>query len=152
MQNPAQAPAAPQDDRFTRKARVLLDLFGPSGVERLKQAGLPADLLPETVAQDDNASDDDGREALLQRLRDRGLLTSNPSRTPKPASEPETSALSARIADNLDGSALEAEHPAVIAHVLQSQPRAVRLRVLRALPGTVARAVMPFLKSGGSAP
>lgn len=149
MQHPAPTPSHdPRDDRFARKARVLLDLFGPAGVERLKRAGLPAELLPDsTTAPAEPAAEgsaDEGRHALLKRLRERGLL--DPDTTPPVADRESIPSLSAVIAEHLDGNALAAEHPAVIAHVLRDRPRTVQLRVLRALPGSVARAVMRFLK------
>lgn len=149
MQSPAPSSSPdPRDDRFARKARILLDLFGPSGVERLKQAGLPADLLhvPGAPPAEHEAEGlpDDGRRALLKRLRDHGLLEAETA--PRAADPVGTASLSALIAEHLDGNALAGEHPAVIAHVLRTRPRAVQLRVLRALPGSVARAVMRFLK------
>lgn len=150
MQSPAPRTRSDpsRDDRFARKARVLLDLFGPSGVERLKEAGLPPELLADPAAAPvDAASDgaaDEGRLALLKRLRDRGLLDA--ANVTPPSRVEQSASLSVRIADNLDGTALEREHPAVIAHVLRVQPRPVQLRVLRALPGSVARSVMRFLK------
>ncbi|PIV75003.1 MAG: hypothetical protein COW55_07250 [Rhodobacteraceae bacterium CG17_big_fil_post_rev_8_21_14_2_50_65_11] len=127
----------------------MLDLFGPSGVERLKQAGLPSELLADpgaaSVGAAADGSADEGRLALLKRLRDRGLLDAA-AVPPSPPPVAHAASLSAQIAENLDGTALEREHPAVIAHVLRGQPRPVQLRVLRALPGSVARAVMRFLK------
>lgn len=136
------------DDRFTRKARVLLDLFGPSGVERLRAAGLPAELLPGSadVSETDETAQN-GRRSLLRRLRDRGLLDDLQNGTETPAAEPtRPEPLSARIAENLDGGTLDKEHPAVIALVLRAQPRDVRMRLLKAMPGGVARAAMRYLK------
>jgi flagellar motor switch protein FliG len=45
------------------------------------------------------------------------------------------------------GEDLAAEHPAVIAYLLKSEDQQVRVSVLRALPGQVARAVMRRLRS-----
>lgn len=46
----------------------------------------------------------------------------------------------------MEGEDLAAEHPAVIAHMLRNAPQHMRVAVLRALPGQVARAVMRRLK------
>jgi hypothetical protein len=46
------------------------------------------------------------------------------------------------------GEDLAAEHPAVIARILKSEPQTVRVSVLRALPGHVSRAVMRRLRTG----
>ena len=136
------------DDRFARKARVLLDLFGPSGVERLRAAGLPSELLPRSASEaETDMAAEDGRRSLLRRLQERGLLE-DPQGDPEQAATvaPKDGILSARIAENLDGGALDKEHPAVIALVLRAQPREVRTRLLKAMPGGVARAAMRYLK------
>lgn len=46
------------------------------------------------------------------------------------------------------GEDLAAEHPAVIARILKDEPQEIRVSVLRALPGQVARAVMQRLRTG----
>jgi hypothetical protein len=51
-----------------------------------------------------------------------------------------------RIPVLAEGEDLAAEHPAVIAHMLRSESQEVRVAVLRALPGQVARAVMCRLR------
>jgi flagellar motor switch protein FliG len=45
------------------------------------------------------------------------------------------------------GEDLAAEHPAVIAHLLRDAPQQMRVAILRALPGQLARAVMRRLKA-----
>jgi len=149
MPNPAQTEtAARRDDNFARKARVLLDLFGPSGVDRLRRAGLAtevAGLQPGTQGEAQGKAD---RLALLDRFRKQGLFDEDPSRKMAPPASPalRKAPLNARIADHLDEAALEKEHPAVIAMVLGSQPKALQLQVLHALPGPVARATIRFLR------
>lgn len=142
MPNPAQSDPSPRpDDSYARKARVLLDLFGPSGVERLRQAGLPA------VAEEaDNAgpTSEADRLALLERFRKTGLFDAEP---PRRSVQAKPAALSTRIADHLEEGALEKEHPAVIAIVLRSQPKALQLQALHALPGPVARATIRYLRA-----
>lgn len=44
------------------------------------------------------------------------------------------------------GEDLAAEHPAVIARILRTEPQDIRVSVLRALPGPVARAVIRRLR------
>lgn len=137
-----------REDNFARKARILLDLFGPSGVERLRQAGLPtgADDVKQS-ALDDFATDKD-RDALLERFRKHGLFETETlrSRTEANPAPQATPPLTARIADHLDEAALDREHPAVIAMVLRSQTKALQSRALHALPGPVARATVRYLR------
>lgn len=147
MPNLAQSDPAPlRDESFARKARVLLDLFGPSGVERLRRAGLATEVNGlETQAKGEGEAD---RLALLERFRKQGLFDEVPSRkeTPPPNPAERMSPLTARIADHLDEAALEKEHPAVIALVLRNQPKGLQLQALHALPGPVARATIRYLR------
>lgn len=140
-----------RSDRFAQKARILLDLFGPTGLERLQGAGLDPGVLAalenaaETAPQV-KADIPDGREGLIRKFRDKGLFNlAQP--TVKSRSNPEViSGLGQRIAEHLQDGALERENPAVIAYVLRSQPKSVQARVLRALPGTCARATIQHMK------
>jgi hypothetical protein len=149
MPNPAQSDPAPRrDESFARKARVLLDLFGPSGVERLRRAGLATEVEGLEPGTADKAHGEADRMALLDRFRKQGLFDENPARQAAPATKPalRKSPLTARIADHLDEAALEKEHPAVIAMVLRSQPKALQVQALHALPGPVARATIRYLR------
>jgi len=53
-----------------------------------------------------------------------------------------------RLPGLIAGEDLAAEHPAVIARILADEPQQIRVSVLRALPGQVARAVMQRLRTG----
>lgn len=53
----------------------------------------------------------------------------------------------ARMPTLAAGEDLAQEHPAVIAHVLRGEGQEIRVAVLRALPGTLARDVMRRLKA-----
>lgn len=143
-----------RSDRFAQKARILLDLFGPTGLERLQGAGLDPGVLAalESAAEAAPQIRADiplGREGLIRKFRDKGMFDlakpaaqSRPVRTLPDAA----SGLGQRIAEHLQDGALEKENPAVIAYVLRSQPKSVQARVLRALPGTCARATIQHMK------
>ena len=62
---------------------------------------------------------------------------------PRPPIQPRKAA---QIPVLVEGEDLAAEHPAVIAHMLREAPQHMRVAVLRALPGQVARAVMRRLR------
>lgn len=148
MPHPAQPePIARRDENFTRKARILLDLFGPSGVERLRQAGLQTG--PDSIgdAELSDSAAEAGRTRLLDRFRKEGLFDAGPARQVRAMQTAQKPApLTARIAEHLDEAALEKEHPAVIAMVLKSQPKSLQLQAIHALPGPVARATIRFLR------
>ncbi|WP_306046909.1 hypothetical protein [Nioella sp. MMSF_3534] len=147
MTNPAQSESpAIRDESYARKARILLDLFGPSGVERLRKAGLTTEV--DGLDTKANATGEADRLALLERFRKQGLFEEDPSRkvTPPPGPAMRMPPLTARIADHLDEAALEKEHPAIIAMVLRDQPKGLQLQALHALPGPVARATIRYLR------
>ena len=150
-------------ENFARKARVLLELFGPRGLERLESAGLEPGIMKaiEEAAETAPGPGDDphaGRDGLLHRFRERGLLeraASDPAPAARPIAVPRAtavplgdirSAVGHRIAAHLNDGDLEKENPAVIALVLKSQPKSVQARVLRALPGACARATIRHMK------
>jgi len=154
---------AQRSENFARKARILLDLFGPNGLERLGDAGLEPGIMKAIeeaaeAAPGPEADAQTGREGLLHRFRERGLLdraeeipAPAPSPAPIPAraaAQPGTirSAVGRRIAAHLSDEDLEKENPAVIAFILKSQPNAVQTRVLRALPGACARATIRHMR------
>lgn len=155
------SPTPNPSDSFARKARVLLDLFGPNGLERLEGAGLEPSIVKAIEAAVENGPGLEGeakkgREGLLRRFRERGLLDRSDDRlrgapAPAPAraaTQPGDirSAVGHRIAANLRDEDLEKENPAVIAFILKSQPNSVQVRVLRALPGACARATIRHMK------
>lgn len=149
MPNPAQSESTPlRDESFARKARVLLDLFGPSGVERLRKAGLATEVDGLETQAKAEAHGEADRLALLERFRKQGLFDEDPSRKvpPPPSPAMRMPPLTARIADHLDEAALEKEHPAVIAMVLRNQSKGLQLQALHALPGPVARATIRYLR------
>ncbi len=149
-----------RSDSFTRKARVLLELFGPNGLERLEGAGLEPGIIRaiEEAAVASPGPENDphsGRDGLLHRFRERGLLdraegapapVPSPLPVPAPASDGIRSTVGHRIAALLSDGDLEKENPAVIAFILQSQPKSVQARVLRALPGACARATVRHMR------
>lgn len=136
-----------REDTFARKARILLDLFGPSGVERLRQAGLQTGAGTDVEDTQDWSVADADRRALLERFRRQGLFEAEAQQQHGAmTSAPQTASLTARIADHLDEAALDKEHPAIIATVLRSQSKALQRQALHALPGPVARATIRFLR------
>lgn len=148
MQSHATQPiSSDRDTQFRRKARLLLDLLGPSGVEKLKRAGLPLSLDTDGAA-DNAALSERERDALMARFD-----TSLPA-TPSPAFRqvPARHSLEERLAEALDADNLAGEHPAVIATVLRGQPTQVRRDILRLLPGASARATMRYLVADQARP
>lgn len=143
-----------RNNRFARKARVLLDLIGPGGLERLQGAGLEPDILAALEQAADHGPDADGAQmpnpdTLLQRFRERGMLDKDKPTAPAMAERPGDhtgSTLGQRIAAHLQENALERENPAVIAYILRAQPKSIQARVLRALPGACARATIRHMK------
>ncbi len=141
-------------DRFAQKARVLIDLFGPSGLERLQSAGLDPGMLAALeraaiAAPNTEQAGPERRNGLLARFREKGMLEAGRPvaiSTPPRSADMAGSALSLRIAEHLQDGALETENPAVIAYVLRSQTKSVQAKVLRALPGSCARATMRHMK------
>lgn len=78
---------------------------------------------------------------------DVGIPTGEATHTgAKPA--PKDLARGRRLPLLIAGDDLAAEHPSVIAHLLKHESQDVRVSVLRALPGQVARAVMQRLRTG----
>ncbi len=161
MQNQTTDPL-PRDR--VQKQRVLAELLGPRGLAAMKARGLD---LHAPDATDANASlDEDAmtwqRNRLLQRLRDSGLLADRQNDIgellPSPVSQDAVGdglppvadiaagMLSTRIAGLIDPDQLANEHPAVIAHILRDQDRALRVSVLKTLPGYRSRAVMRYLQ------
>jgi hypothetical protein len=146
-------------ENFTRKARVLLELFGPNGLERLADAGLAPGIMKAIEEAADTAPGSGGDphsgcDGLLHRFRERGLLDRAASDPAPAVAAPRAtaplgdirSAVGHRIAAHLSDGDLEKENPAVIALVLKSQPKSVQARVLRALPGACARATIRHMK------
>lgn len=91
---------------------------------------------------------------LIQHLRQRTATPQSGTAhaLPKPASPtttpPTRKAGPKPLPPLMAGEDLAAEHPAVIAHMLRDAPQTVRVAVLRALPGHLARMVMRRLRLG----
>ena len=144
------------EDRFLRKARVLMDLFGPDGVQRIRRAGVPEGLstaFDKLVRSEDCAETDRSMQTnLIDRFRNLGSPPSdrsgseNEAASDQPPVLSKPAALLEQISQHLAQDKLDGEHPAVIALILRSQPRDVQTRVLKALPGSVARAVIRYLR------
>ncbi|WP_439140587.1 hypothetical protein [Roseicyclus sp.] len=89
---------------------------------------------------------------LIQHLRQRtatpsGAPSNAAPKRPSPASPPQSAKAGPRpLPPLMAGEDLAAEHPAVIAHMLRDAPQEMRVAVLRALPGHVARMVMRRLR------
>ncbi len=159
QKQPESLPSISTDQKFSEKARILLDLFGPSGVDRLVRSGVDPrlrDALQRAAGSEVTAETAPVQSAgLIKRLRETGLLIEEdkkqeiPSRrdrttaktTPAPRPTPTTSLSTAQaISACLQDAHLEEEHPAVIAYVLRDQSSSIQARVLKALPGACARA------------
>lgn len=145
----------PEEDR-SAKAAVLSELIGSRTAEIPKRP----EGAPEVLAKSKHASELAWhRNRLIQKFRERGLI-SGEMRPPERASGSATGgnrkhnqefgpgSLGARLAKYLNPKQISDEHPAVVALLLRSQPADLRSEVLRALPGSQARAVMRLLRAG----
>ena len=139
------------------KLRAIAAVFGDAMAARIGAGTLPGGPVaddPDRLAWQTNR--------LIRHLRDRvetGAPLTPPDRAapaapaatrpdrqgtaPRDAIPPRPTRLPVLV----DGEDLAAEHPAVIAHILRAEPQHIRVSVLRALPGTVARAVMQRLRT-----
>lgn len=155
--------SVPPDVARDEKLRVIAHVFGDAVAARLRSAtpaAVPASKDASQLAWQTNR--------LIRHLRDRASPPGAKSKTSLPegavktaaqAHAPHSSQSNAReeavapgrrpvhIPALAIGEDLAGEHPAVIAHVLRSEPQHVRVSVLRALPGNVSRAVMRRLRN-----
>jgi hypothetical protein len=140
------APATPREE----KLQAIAAVFGDAVAARL--ASMPSAQNPRR--HDTPAADADRvawqTNRLIQHLRARVAPDRTPSKGPTvpdllraPLQRRELGKIPALV----EGEDLAAEHPAVIAHILRDAPQDMRVAVLRALPGQVARAVMRRLRA-----
>ena len=133
------------------KLKAIAAVFGDAVAARLAHA--PAPPIPRQKDGPDTEADRIAWQTnrLIQHLRTQvgvgdparpthGATQSAPRPPMRGAAGP------ARIPLLVEGEDLAAEHPAVIAHILKDAPQQMRVAVLRALPGQVARAVMRRLR------
>jgi hypothetical protein len=142
------------------KLNAIAAVFGEAMAARIGTGAPPTGAKP---ADADRLAWQTNR--LIQHLRDR-VETGDPSPKPQEAQKPALhdsgrpaardtaerargpNSPAGRLPVLVQGEDLAAEHPAVIAHVLKSEPQKVRVSVLRALPGHVSRAVIRRLRTG----
>lgn len=136
------------------KLRAIATVFGEAVANRISPgAGTSQAPGPDT----DRLAWQTNR--LIRHLRDRTDLDGprgasltpdadrprpGPATPPAPLHRPRRGPMPVLVA----GEDLAAEHPAVIAHLLKGESQQIRVSVLRALPGQVARAVMRRLHMG----
>lgn len=130
------------------KLQAIAAIFGEAVAARLGHAPEPitngrkpaAHIAADRIAWQTNR--------LIQLLRERstgpqGVTPPGRAKPPMTASPQEQRKPGPRALPPLvAGEDLAAEHPAVIAHMLRDAPQDVRVAVLRALPGQLARMVM----------
>lgn len=143
-----QGPASPREE----KLKAIAAVFGEAVALRL--AASPAQAAPR---RSPDATIDADRIAwqtnrLIQHLRSRTAPASAKAHRPSPEpaappAPPQRRPEGSRIPPLAAGEDLAGEHPAVIAHMLRDAPQELRVAVLRALPGQIARAVMRRLKA-----
>jgi hypothetical protein len=151
--DPAPDPFRDPTGARNEKLRAIAAVFGEAMAARLG-AGAPGPGQdapdPARLAWQTNR--------LIRHLRDRvedpgPAVEDRPAAPPPraarevPAARPGRRAIPLLVA----GEDLGAEHPAVIAHILRGESQALRVSVLRALPGPVARAVIRRLRPAGPA-
>jgi len=135
------------------KLRAIATVFGEAVANRISPAAAAHTPGPDA----DRLAWQTNR--LIRHLRDRteldptgrgALSTETHSTVPRPPPQPAPPRPQQRAPMPMlvAGEDLAAEHPAVIAHLLKGETQQVRVSVLRALPGQVARAVMRRLRMG----
>jgi len=142
----------PPADTRDEKLRAIAAVFGEAVAARIGAGGTRAPVAP---ADPDRLAWQTNR--LIRHLRERevaGAAAPQPAASPAPDAPAPTHARAfaslkghARVPVLVAGEDLAAEHPAVIAHVLKDECQQVRVSVLRALPGHVARAVIRRLRT-----
>jgi hypothetical protein len=126
------------------KLQAIAAVFGEAVAARLAGPRPDAPLAPQATDPDRLAWQ---TNRLIRHLRDRVELGSPAPEARSPGPKPPASRRPGQLPALVPGEDLAAEHPAVIAHILRTEPQQVRVAVLRALPGTVARAVMQRLRT-----
>jgi hypothetical protein len=138
--------STPQDNcARDEKLHAIAAVFGPEVAARFRTPNMEAQQAvdPDRLAWQ--------RSRLIQHLREKSATVRKPAPSddhPDPSADTPPSPLPAlerlRIAARLDR--LGGEHPAVIAHILKTEPQKTRVAVLRDLPGGLARHVMRRLR------
>ena len=140
-------PGAESSQPVVDRARVLVELLkehkaGNAVAPLIKDARHAAGLTPmEQTKPAPEALRNSARE-LLKRI---GRKTTPTLPRARGMMSPEV--LRTTIAALVDGKRLSQEHPAVIAIVIENQPRSTQSAVMRALPGRTARQVRRALMS-----
>ena len=131
--------ATPQEEKLHAIAAVFGDAvaarIGKSQTRDAGQRSTPSAPDADRVAWQTNR--------LIHLLRERSAAQTSAQAAPQPrprGPRPPPPLLA--------GEDLAAEHPAVIAHMLRDAPQDLRVRVLRALPGHMARMVMHRFRLG----
>jgi len=147
-------PISPRPAATSReeKLQAIAAVFGDAVAARLAMPRAAEPLRrPETPPADaDRVAWQTNR--LIQHLRAR--VTGDEAPPPVPPARPASATPGTaprrreitKLPTLMEGEDLAAEHPAVIAHMLRDAPQQMRVAVLRALPGQVARAVMRRMK------
>lgn len=144
----------PNHAKRAEKLQAIAAVFGESVAARL--AGLDAAAAQQRVASKPVDADRVAWQTnrLIHHLRQRTADAALQPTATAPTSPAKTAAARTRstgpkpLPALMAGEDLAAEHPAVIAHMLRDAPQAMRVTVLRALPGHVARMVMGRLRTG----
>jgi hypothetical protein len=133
----------------SEKLQAIAAVFGTDMAARLGAA-------PDDVSRSTGSADPDRlawqTNRLIRHLRDRVGGTASAPPTPSGVrTGPAAASAPFRRSDSMPtlaaGDDLAQEHPAVIAHLLRPEGQEVRVAVLRALPGHLARDVMRRLKT-----
>lgn len=126
------------------KLRAIAAVFGEATAQRL---GADRSLAAPGTPDADRLAWQTNR--LIRHLRDRtgGEAPRQTQSQPQARVTTRPSPAGPRIPVLVAGEDLAAEHPAVIAHILRNEAQDIRVSVLRALPGQVARAVMYRLRA-----
>ena len=145
QREPQIPPPNSETQSSAERARVLLELLKERRSETavaplVKDAQAAADGLYQTTERPAPSTLRDSARELLERI---GRKTAPPAQRKPGAMPPKV--VRSTIAALVNGDRLAAEHPAVIAVVIENQPRSMQTAVMRALPGRVARRVRTAL-------
>lgn len=175
MTDPSRAQPDPAQRR-SEKLEAIAAVFGTDVAARIGGGGGAARGAALPTDRPDPARPDPDRLAwqtnrLIRHLRDRvgevapaaaqaapagaaasvqprpAAAATSAQRVAAPPGAPPVFRRTARVPTLAAGEDLAQEHPAVIAHVLRGEGQEIRVAVLRALPGTLARDVMRRLKA-----
>jgi hypothetical protein len=146
----------PQSNLRAEKLSALEALLGRDAMDRLRRHDDGFAIADDAKTATDTDRVAWQRNRLIERLRtrwperngaDQPHSTRGKSGSSDGSAQDASGGVDSRIASAIDLSSLADEHPAVIVRVLEKMEREKRVKVLRALPGPIARGAIRRLRS-----